>query len=157
MRRFIALCSAGVLAALAMWAGGMTIEVANPKANPEATALHAALVARVVACHDPAKSTVTAVAVHEEGGTMIRTPLQVAGLHGPGMFAIMGNVPAGSVVDLAVTSPDYPNYRPRVLLRTGSAGVEWSSVKRFYGTPPTETDVKHLLLAASTTTTTATE
>lgn len=154
MRRFLALCSAGVLATLAIWAGGMTIEVANPKASPEAAALQAALVARVVACHDPAKSTVTAEVVHQQaGGNVVRTPLQVTGMQAPGMFAIRGDVPAGSVVELAVTSPDYPNYRPRVLLRTGAAGVEWGSVKRFYGTPPTDADVKHLLLAAASTTT----
>lgn len=149
MKRNLLLSGAAlVLSTMAVWAGALVVEVGNPQANPEAKGLNAAVVARVTACHEPGKSTLTASSVRYEGGAMVRTPLQVTALRTPGMFAIAGTVPAGSVIDLAVTNPEYANYQPRVLLRSDARGVQWGSVKRFFSTPPTDSDVKSLLQPA---------
>jgi hypothetical protein len=127
------------------WAGALLLEVGKPEANPEAKSMNAVLVARTTACHDPAKSKITASLVRADGGELRRTPLKVMTLQTPGTFAIVGTVPPGSVIDLAVTNPEYQNYEPRVLIRTDSHGVQWASVRRFFGTPPNDSDVKSIL------------
>src|ERR1700683_1662244 len=106
-----------MMSVLASWAGALILEVGNPQANPEAKSMNATLVARVTACHDPAKSKVTASFVRSYGGKLERKPLEVTALQTPGTFAIVGAVPPGSVIDLAVTNPEYQNYQPRVLIR----------------------------------------
>lgn len=142
LQRSLALATISVVAA---WAGALVLEIGNPEANPEARSMNAALVARVTACHDPAKSTVTASFVQYEGGGLRRTPLKVAPLRTAGTFAILGVVPPGSVIDLAVANPEYENYQPRVLIRSDSHGVQWASVRRFFSTPPNDSDVKSVL------------
>lgn len=134
-----------IMPVVASWAGALLLEVGNPDANAEAKSMHAVLVAKSTACHDPAKSRITASFVRSSGGELKRMPLKVTALREPGTFAIVGTVPPGSVIDLAVTNPEYQNYEPRVLVHTDSRGVQWSSVKRFFGTPPTDADVKSIL------------
>jgi len=134
-----------MLPLVASWAGALLLEIGNPEANPEAKRLNAVLVARSTACREPAKSKVTASLVRSYGGELRRTPLKVAALQEAGAFAIIGAVAPGSVIDLAVTNPDYQNYQPHVLVHTDSHGVEWSSVRRFFGTPPTDSDMKSIL------------
>jgi len=142
LKRSLAVATIWVVAS---WAGALLLEVGNPEANPEAKGMNAVLVARTTACQEPAKSKVTASLVRAEGGEFRRTPLKVAALQTPGTFAILGAVPPGSVIDLAVTNPEYKTYQPRVLIRTDSHGVQWSSVRRFFSTPPTDSDVKSIL------------
>jgi hypothetical protein len=134
-----------MMSAVASWAGALILEVGNPAANPEAKSINATLVARVTACHDPAKSKVTASFVRSYGGELKRKQLEVTALQTPGTFAIVGAAPPGSVIDLAVTNPEYQNYQPRVLIRSDAHGVEWSSISRFFSTPPTDSDVKSIL------------
>ncbi len=133
------------LTIMSAWAGALVLEVGNPDANPEAKSLNAVVVARATACHDPAKSTVTASLVQFSSGELQRTPLKVLPLKAAGTFAVIGAVPRGSVIDLAVTNPEYRNYQPRVLIRGDEQGVELASVRRFFSTPPTETDIKSVL------------
>jgi hypothetical protein len=142
LKRSLALATMSVVAS---WAGALLLEVGKPEANSEARNMNAVLVARTTACHDPAKSKVTASLVREDGGELRRTPLKVMTLQTPGTFAIVGVVPPGSVIDLAVTNPEYQNYQPRVLIRTDSHGVQWSSVRRFFSIPPTDSDMKSIL------------
>jgi hypothetical protein len=134
-----------VLPVVAAWAGALVLEVGNPDGNPEAKSMNAALVARVTACHEPAKSKVTASYVRSYNGELRRTQLKVTALQTPGAFAILGEVPPGSVIDLAVTNPEYENYQPRVLIRSDSHGVQWASIRRFFSTPPNDADVKSIL------------
>jgi len=105
-------------------------------------------VAEMTACHEPAKSVVKASVVQMKNGEMRRTQLQVTPLKTAGTFAVIGTVPAGSVIELSVTNPEYKNYEPRVLVRSGAHGVELANVKRFFGTPPTDADVKAMFEAA---------
>jgi hypothetical protein len=134
------------ISAAAMWAGALTLEIGKPDADLQAKSMNAVLIARVTACSEPAKSKVLASFVRSDGGELRRMQLKVMALPTPGSFAIVGAVPPGSVIDLAVTNPAYDkSYQPRVLIRTDSHGVQWASVKRFYGTPPTDSDVKSIL------------
>lgn len=134
-----------MISVAASWAGALLLEIGKPETNSEAASLNAVLVARTTACHDPAKSKLTASLVRGVGGELRRTPLKVVALQTAGTFAIVGAVPPASVIDLAVTNPEYQNYEPRVLIRTDSHGVQWSSVRRFFGTPPTVSDMKSIL------------
>ncbi len=129
----------------AAWAGALVLEVGNPAANPEAKSLNAVLVARVTACHEPAKSTVTASFVQSSNGEIKRTPLKVVPLPTEGAFAVLGTVPPDALIDLAVTNPEYKNYQPRVLLRGGSQGIQWAGIRRFFSKPPTDTDIRSML------------
>jgi hypothetical protein len=142
LKRTLALAA---IPALSIWAGALVLVVGNPEANPEAKSMHAAVVAKVTACHEPAKSTVMASSVQLTNGELRRTELKVVPLKEPGTFAVVGAVPQGSVIDLAVTNPEYKNYRPRVLIRSDAQGVQWASAKRFFSTPPTDADLKSLL------------
>lgn len=142
LKRTLAMATISVVAS---WAGALVLEIGKPEASPEAKSMNAVLVARSTACHDPAKSKVTASFVRSDGGELRRTQLRVVALREAGAFAIVGAVPQGSVIDLAVTNPEYQNYQPRVLIRTDSHGVQWATAKHFFGTPPTDSDVKTIL------------
>ena len=134
-------------------AGALTLEVGNPAANPEAHALKALVVARVTACHEPDKSVVTASLLQSNGGSIQRTPLEVTKIGGAGTFAIIGAPPASdSVVELAVTNPEYKNYQPRVLIHADANGLAWGSLKRFYSTPPTDEDIRVAMKGGTATT-----
>ncbi len=137
-----------IVSAAAASAGGLYLEVGNPTANAEAKALNATLVARVTSCQEPGKSKVTASYVRLDGRDIRRTPLEVVHLKTPGVFAVIGAVPVGSVIDLAVTNPQYENYEPRVLLRSIPKGVDWASIQRYSSTPPTDSDVRTVLAQA---------
>jgi hypothetical protein len=65
----------------------------------------------------------------------------VVPLKTPGVFAVLGNAPEGSVIDLGITNPEYKNYEPRVLIREGATGVELASAKHFFSKPPSDADV----------------
>jgi len=143
LKRAVAMAT---ISAAAMWAGALTLEIGKPDADPQAKSMNAVLVARVTACSEPAKSKVSASFVRSDGGELRRTQLKVMALPTPGSFAIVGAVPPGSVIDLAVTNPAYDkSYQQRVLIRTDSHGVQWASVKHFFSTPPTDSDVKSIL------------
>jgi hypothetical protein len=133
---------------IAAWAGALTLQVGSADSNPEAKNMNAFLVAEMTACMEPAKSVVTANVVQMKNGEVLRTPLRVVQLKAAGTFAVIGRAPAGSVIDLAVTNPNYKNYQPRVLLRGGTKGVDWASVRRFYSTPPSDSDLRSILEAA---------
>ena len=95
-----------MIAVVASWAGALTLEISKPDANPEAKSMNALLIARTTACHDPAQSRITASFVRSYGRELKRTQLKVVALQTPGTFAIVGaKVPAGSLIDLAVTNP----------------------------------------------------
>lgn len=128
--------------ALPVFGGALYLDISSPANNSEAQTLHAVAVARVSACHEPAKSVVTAAAI-DSRDALHRTPLKVVKLAADGTFAIVGVLPAGtSVIDIAVTNPDYNNYQPHAFVRANGSGVEWASVKRFFGTAATPGDVR---------------
>lgn len=146
-RTVVASLALSSILAITAFAGALILEIGSPDTNPEARALNALIVARVTACHEPAKSTVTASLLQLDGGQLRSTPIKVEPLKAPGTFAIIGQVPGRGIVDLAVTNPEYQNYRPRVLIRTGGHGLELASMRRYYSTPPTHTEISSMLRA----------
>jgi hypothetical protein len=74
--------------------------------------------------------------------------LKVVPMKSAGKFAVIGAVPANSVIEVSVTNPNYNNYQPRVLVRKDAGGIQFASIKRFYSTPPSDSDVKAVLEAA---------
>lgn len=146
-RRWVPLAA---LLPAALTAGGLVLEVGNPQASPEAQKVHAVVLARVTACHEPAKSTVTAklVAMAEDG--IRRTPLKVVPLSAPGTFAVLGSIPkdGSNIIELAVTNPEYGSYSPRVLVRADENGVQWSTLRRFREAP-TPSEIKAALTAGN--------
>jgi hypothetical protein len=99
----------------------------------------------VTACKEPAKSTVTANFVQLTEGKLQRTKLDVVPMTAPGTFAIVGKLPASGAIELAVSNPEFKNYEPHVLVRRDANGIQWSSVKHFFGVPPTLADMKAVL------------
>jgi hypothetical protein len=128
-----------------VFAGALRMEVVSPDSNPEAKALNATLIARSTACKEPAKNVVTANLVESVNGELRRTPLKVVPLSEAGSFAVIGKVPVGSVVDVAISNPEYGNYQPRVIIRSGASGIQWAGMKQFYGKAHTDSDIKAAL------------
>ena len=50
---------------------------------------------------------------------------------------MLGSIPSGdsSLIELAVTNPEYGNYSPRVLVHADENGVKWSTLRRFREAP----------------------
>jgi hypothetical protein len=130
---------------VALTAGSLVLEIGNPQANPEAKKIHAVLLARATACHEPGKSTVTANLVALAANDVQRTPLKVVRLSTPGTFAVVGSIPSGdSAIELTLTNPEYGDYAPRVLVRANDKGVQWGTLRRFREAP-TVSEVKTVL------------
>jgi hypothetical protein len=88
---------------------------------------------------------VSANLVESVNGELRRTALKVVALSEAGTFAVIGKIPAGSVIDVAVSNPEFVNYQPRVIVRASGSGLQWAGVKRFYSKPPTDSDFKAAL------------
>lgn len=139
MKRFVVMAT---LCTMGAYAGALVVQVSNPETNAEAKSLNAVVVADVTACHEPAKSTVTAYLIQPD---MQRVALRVVPLKQPGTFAIIGAVPPSSVIDVVGNNPEYRGFHPHVLIRSDEHGVRWTTVKRFFSKPPTDADVRALL------------
>ncbi|MBY0505548.1 MAG: hypothetical protein K2X03_16665 [Bryobacteraceae bacterium] len=124
---------------LTAFAGGLYLEVTPGTGSTLATA-------RVTACHEPAKSTVSASVVTVVDGQLRRQPLQVAAVPGQdGVFAISGSLPDGNVtIELTVTNPEYGSYQPRVLIRAEGRKMQMATMKHYFGVPPKLKDYRHL-------------
>ncbi len=123
-------------------AGGLRLEVGSANANSEAKALGASLVARVVACKNPAVSTVRANLVRFEKGGIVRTPLKVVQLANPEFFAVIGATGSSSALEMTVTNPEFGDYQNGVLLRVNTGGIEWGSLKQLWGKAATTEDLR---------------
>jgi hypothetical protein len=108
---------AAILAA-PLFAGGLTLQVDDPRSNREAIAKNAVIVAHITACHSPEKTTVTAVAEGMVDGQRQSIPLKVINLSEPGAFAISRQWPQQGTwtVKMTATNPDYPNYANSIVV-----------------------------------------
>lgn len=127
--------------------GGLWVEVGNPDANPEAKKLNATLVARVTACHEPAKSKVVASLVTLEGDRITRSPLKAEPLSTPGVWAVSGT--SEGVIEVAVTNPQFGYYQSSTLVRVSRGAIRWAGIKRVGGMPPTAADVRAVMASES--------
>jgi len=102
---------AAILAA-PLFAGALTLQVDDPRSNPEAMAKNAVVVTHITACHSPEKTTVTATAEGLVNGQRQTIPLKVVSLSQPGAFAVSRQWPQQGTwtVKMTATNPDYPNY-----------------------------------------------
>lgn len=73
--------------------GGFYLQLGNPAASEEATALQAALTAQATGCGNPAAAELTATAIGIVDGRRQSVPLRVIGMKKAGMFAIIGGWP----------------------------------------------------------------
>ena len=106
-----------------MYAGGFFLQLGNPDASPEARKLSAMVTVQAAGCHDPATAKVTATAIGVVNGQRRSVPLEVKGLSKPGMFAVVGQIPAEGkwVVELAGTNGEqFTN----TLVATGPGGLD---------------------------------
>jgi hypothetical protein len=142
MIRFLTVPVSLTLTLTPVFAGALYLDIVSPANNTEAKSMHALAVVHSTACLDPSKSIVTASAV-DSADTLHRVPLHVVPLSTPGTFAVIGTLPQGAaIIDIAVTNPEYKNYQPHAFIRARGATLEWASVKRFFGTPASDPDVR---------------
>lgn len=126
--------------ALTGFAGGLYLEVTPGSSG-------ALLTARVTACHEPAKSTVTAHSVTMVAGQLKRQALVVSPVaNQPGVFSVAGELPsAAAIVELTVTNPEYEKYEPRVLIRSVAGKVQLERKKHFFSVAPKLADYRQTL------------
>lgn len=137
MRKLLPVALAAGLTSVVLFAGSLTLDVANPKANPEAVSKNAALVARISACNSPEKTTVTATAESVFEGQRRSIPLKVVKLSAPGTFAVSQEWPKEGnwAVALVATNPDYKDIATSVLVPVRNDSFAWASVKHVYHRP----------------------
>lgn len=125
---------------LSSFAGGLYLEIAPGAAGQLVTA-------RVTACHEPAKSVVTAHLVTLNDGKLHRQPIAVKPVSGQaGLFAVAGPLPQEhGILELAVTNPEFKNYEPKVLIRADAGKVQIASKKHFFSTGPALADYRQVL------------
>jgi hypothetical protein len=127
--------------------GGMVLEIGNPAANPAATAKHGVLLARITACHTPAKTNLSAVAEGIVDGNRQTIPLKVDALPETGTWSIARAWPTQGkwVVRLVATHPEYGTYASSLVVSVEGNTFDWGKVKRFAGNPPTPADIAKIL------------
>lgn len=127
--------AAGLLALpLVLFGGGFWLQLGNPQASPEATALKAVLTVQPVGCHEPEKAKVTATAVGVVNGKRQTIPLKLIALSTPATYALTQQWPAEgkwaiqlvAVKDDAITS---------AIATAGPNGVDRTKAKFFKGEP----------------------
>ena len=141
---------ASALLAAPLFAGALTLEVADPNANPDAQAKHAAVMVRTTACNSPEKTSVIATAEGIVAGKRQTIPLQVIALSAPGVFAVTRRWPREGVwtVRFVATNPDYKNYATGVVVPMRDGVYNAAAAKHFYHVP-TDDEVSSVLKQAT--------
>jgi hypothetical protein len=137
MRRFlVAVLAAGFVAA-PIFAGALTLQAEDPKANPEAVAKNAVVAVHTTACNSPEKTVITASAEGIVNGKRVTMPLTVIRLSQPGAFAVKQEWPSGGTwaVTMIATNPDYKNYATSVVVPADAGAKSWAKAKVFYHAP----------------------
>jgi len=137
MRKLLGTVAMAGLSSALLFAGALTLEVANPKTNAEAVAKNAALVARITACESPEKTVVTATAESTSGGKRVSIPLKVTNLSTPGTFAVSHEWPKDGTwaIVMVATNPNYKDYATSVLVPVHNDAFSWAAVKHVYHRP----------------------
>jgi hypothetical protein len=140
MLKVLTAAMAACLSVAPLFGGALVLEVGNPKANPEAAAKNAVVLARITSCKSPEKTTVTATAESVTGGKRQSVPLKVMNLSTPGTFAITHQWPKEGnwAIVMVVTNPDYKDYTPSALVPVQNDTFNWGTVKHVFHRPTTE-------------------
>jgi hypothetical protein len=134
MQRLLTAFLAACIAAAPVLAGALTLQVDDPKTNPEAIAKHAVVAAHITACHSPEKTSVTATAEGIVDGQRRSIPLKVIRLSEPGAFAVTHEWPREGkwTVKMIATNPDYKDYATSIVVPVGKDAVDPAAAKVFY-------------------------
>jgi len=150
MRRKILTVLISTALAAPLFAGALTLEAGDPKANPEAQAKNAVVVARITACHSPEKTVVKATAEGLVGGKRETIPLNVMSLSTPGTYAVSRQWPREGVwtIRLVATNPDYKDYATGMVVPLKNDMYTGTGAKQFFHAP-TEDEVNTSLKQAT--------
>ena len=128
-----------LLAAVAapLFAGALTLQIADPAGNAEAKQNGAVLVARITACHSPGKTVVSASAEGLVDGKRQTIAVKVIPLATPGTFAVRRDWPAQGnwAVRLTASNPDYKDYQTGLIVPMNGDTFEWTAVQHLYRQP----------------------
>lgn len=141
---------ASVFIAAPLFAGALTLRIDDAKANPDAIAKNAVVVARITACHSPEKTTVTATADGVVNGQRQTIRLKVENLSEPGAFAVVRQWPREGAwtVTLIATNPDYRNYATSIVVPIRKDEANRAEARVFYRAPSAE-EVNSVLKTAT--------
>ncbi len=130
---------ATLASAAALMAGGFTLDIGRPSANPEAQAQHAVLIVRSYACAHPEKTSITATAEGIVNGKRETIPLKLIPLANPGAYVVRQQWPARGrwVVTLSATNSAF-GWQPSALVSVNGDSANFASVKRTSRTPTSE-------------------
>jgi hypothetical protein len=133
-----------------LFAGALLIEAGDPKANPEAQAKNAVVVARITACHSPEKTVVTATAEGLVNGERKSIPLKVMNLSAPGTYAVARQWKRGAVwtIRFVATNPDYKDYATGIVVPLRHDMYSGTGSKQVFHAP-TEDEVYSVLKQAT--------
>lgn len=151
MRRLLTTVLAAGFAAIPVFAGALTLQADDPKANSEAMAQHAIVLAHTTACHSPADTVITATAEGIVNGKRVSTPLRVIRLKEAGYFAVTKEWKGSGawVVKMIATNPEYKNYATSIVVPAEGAAAGRAAAKVFYHAA-TEDEVDSVLKQSTT-------
>jgi hypothetical protein len=123
-------------AAISLVAGGFTLEIGKPSANPGAQAKNALLVVRGYACAAPEKTTVSARAEGVVNGKRESIPLKLISLSGESTYAITRQWPAEGkwIITVVEANPRFPS-QPSAIVKMNGNSVDWASITRLQRSP----------------------
>jgi hypothetical protein len=145
----ISALGAGLLVA-PIFAGSLWLQADDPQSHPEAMAKKAVVTARIGACVEPEKTTVTATATGIVEGKRQTVALHVIRLSDPNTFAITRDWPQTGtwVVSMIATNPNYRDYATGVVIPVNTGTAVTASAKS-YSHAPTADEIDAALKKAN--------
>jgi hypothetical protein len=137
MKRLLKLVAILPAFGLLLFAGALTLQVADPAANQEAVRSHAVVVVQVAACRSPEKTSVVATAEGLVNGIRRTVPLKVIALSSPGTFVVAREWAQGGnwAVKVVATNPDYKNYATSVVVPVRGGLAQLNAASHYYHAP----------------------
>lgn len=131
--------AAAAAGAVSLLAGGFSLDIGRPSANPEAQAKHAVLVVRVSSCSHPEKTNIAATAEGVVNGKRRTIPLTLVPLSGTSTYALTRQWPSEGkwVVTLVVANSDY-QWQPSAIVSVNAETADLAQVRRANRAPTEE-------------------
>jgi hypothetical protein len=137
MQRFLNVSFAAVSVLIPVFAGALTLQVDDVKANPEALARNAIVAVHITACHSPEKTIIAATAEGFVDGKRQTIPLKVINLSAGGAFAVSREWQQEGTwaVKVVATNPEYQGYATGIIVPISKSGARSTAAKVFYHAP----------------------
>lgn len=131
--------------AIGMLAGGFTLEIGRPSANPQAQAQHAVMVVRSYACTHPEKTNIVATAEGMVNGKRETIPLKLIPLGDSGTYAVIKQWPAEGrwVLRLSAANAAFA-WQPSAIVNVNGDSADFANVK-YASRAPTAEDIEAAL------------